>query len=66
MRVLEERILPVSLVCKRHLLPRLNLLLLTHSLQNLLILPIQHSVVPPQNHDHKAQGTQSSNDADFS
>lgn len=62
MGVLEENVLPIRLVRKRHHLPHLALFSLTHSLKCRLILLIQLIIVPPQPHEYETQGRQRRHD----
>lgn len=65
MSIYKERVLPVRLIGKRHLLPHLVFLLLAHPYQCSLILLVQSIIIPPQNQNKKTERSKSRNDADF-
>lgn len=65
MGIYKERILPIRLIRKRHLLSHLILLRLAHALQSFLIDFVQMVVIPSQAKDDKDQCRQRCNNADL-
>ncbi len=65
MGVYKERILPIRLIRKRHLLSHLILLRLAHALQGFLVNLVQMVIVQSQCDDNKNQCRQRRNNADL-
>ena len=65
MCVLEERIVQITTIRKRHLLPQAIPLFLTHAGKSRFVLLVQSAVCPSQYHDHEAQQCQCDNDRDL-
>lgn len=55
MRILEERILPIRLISKSHLVPQRGLLLFTHPRQRLRVLLVQSVIIIPQEKYNEAK-----------
>ena len=65
MCIYKKRIPPIRLIRKRHLLPHLTLLILTHPRQSSLINLVQMIIIQPQPNDNKYQRRQRRNNTDL-